>query len=450
MKSARAKKEQGKERYSQPGERRADRVSRGKTRPREGEVLTSWRAESRRSQQGQKKSKGRRGTHVLESREQTKSARAKKEQGKERYSRPGAQRADGVSRGKTRARKGEVLTTWRAESRQSQQGQKKSKGRRGTHKLESGEQTESAGATKEQGKERYSRPGERRADRVSRGKKRAREGEVLTFWRAESRQSQQGQKKSKGRRGTHGLESRGQAESAGAKKEQGKERYSPTGERRAGRVSRGKKRAREGEVLTNWRAESRQSQQGQKKSKGRRGTHVLESGEQAESAGAKKEQGKERYSHPGEQRADRVSRGKKRAREGEVLTNWRAESRQSQQGQKKSKGRRGTHQLESGEQTESAGAKKEQGKERYSHSGERRADRVSRGKKRAREGEVLTDWRAEDRQSQQGQKKSKGRRGTHELESGEQTESAGAKKERRKESHTRTEGRRASWPSRRK
>src|SRR5271168_3147996 len=277
----------------------------------------------------------------------------------------------------------------------------------------------------------YSHSGERRTDRVSRGKKRAREGEVLTFWRAEDRQSQQGQKKSKGRRGTHILESEEQTESAEAKKEQGKERYSRTGERRADGVSRGKKRAREGEVLTFWRAEDRQSQQGQKKSKGRRGTHILESGGQAESAGAKKEQGKERYSHPGERRADRVSRGKKRAREGEVLTFWRAEDRQSQQGQKKSKGRRGTHILESGEQTESAGAKKEQGKERYSHPGEQRTGRVSKGKKRAREGEVLTSWRAESRQSQQGQKKSKGRRGTHILESGEQTESAGAKKRAR-------------------
>jgi len=103
-----------------------------------------------------------------------------------------------------------------------------------------------------------------------------------------------------------------------------------------------------------------------------------------------------KYTHPLEGRRQAMSAGEKQSNKAEVLTDWRAENRQCQQGRNRATKQRHSHPGKQRTGNVSRGETEQQS--RGTHRLERKEQAMSAGEKPSNKAEALTNWRAGNRQ----------------------------------------------------
>jgi len=163
---------------------------------------------------------------------------------------------------------------------------------------------------------------------MSAGEKQSNKAEALTNWRAENRQCQQGRNRAT------------------------KQRHSPTGKQRTGNVSReeteqqsggthilesrekamsaGEKQSNTAEALTSWKAENRQCQQGRNRATKQR--HLPTGKQRTGNVSRGETEQQNRGTYILKSREQVISAGEKQSNKAEALTDWKAENGQCQQG----------------------------------------------------------------------------------------------------------------------
>ncbi|KAH9000531.1 hypothetical protein EDB86DRAFT_3135000 [Lactarius hatsudake] len=353
--------------------------------------LTDWRAEDRLRQQasntashGSHSRTGEPRTGVV-SRLQTQRATAATHQLESR----GQASSAGFKHSEPR----QPLTSWRAEDRRRQQASNTAS--HGSHSPTGEPRTGVVSRLQTQRATAATHSLESRGQASSAGFKHSEPRQPLTDWRAEDRRRQQASNTAshgshslpgeprtgfvsrlqtqRATAATHGLESRGQASSAGFKHSEPRQ------------------------PLTNWRAEDRRRQQASNTAS--HGSHSLPGEPRTGVVSRLQTQRATAATHELESRGQASSAGFKHSEPRQPLTDWRAEDRRRQQASNTAS--HGSHSRTGEPRTGVVSRLQTQRATAATHQLESRGQASSAGFKHSEPRQPLTDWRAEDRLRQQ-------------------------------------------------